>query len=158
MPAGHTPGATPCSYLGGGLGEGANQGVADGEVGRFGDAAFEGAQGSVKVDEATSARITLLAGDVSVGRLGGSAEIITQMGDIHIAEAVRGTVVLRTESSALGWAVRAPAAAPARTGQGGEWRRVADHASATWLGMVVARYEAEFLTFGNRAYAASGVA
>jgi len=67
-------------------------------VGRLGDVAFEGAQGSVKLDEAASARLTLLAGDVSVGRLGGPAEISTQKGDIHIAEAVRGTVVLRTES------------------------------------------------------------
>lgn len=66
-------------------------------VGRLGDVAFEGAQGSVKLDEAASARLTLLAGDVSVGRLGGPAEISTQKGDIHITEAVRGTVTLRTE-------------------------------------------------------------
>jgi DUF4097 and DUF4098 domain-containing protein YvlB len=67
-------------------------------VGRLGDVAVEGSQGSVKLDEAASARLTLLAGDVSVGRLGGPAEISTQKGDIHIAEAVRGTVVLRTAS------------------------------------------------------------
>lgn len=36
-------------------------------VGRLGDVAFEGAQGSVKLDEAASARIGVLAGDVSVG-------------------------------------------------------------------------------------------
>ncbi|MBC9730285.1 DUF4097 family beta strand repeat-containing protein [Streptomyces sp. TRM68367] len=67
-------------------------------VGRLGDVAFEGAQGSVKLDEAAYARLTLLAGDVSVGRLGGPAEISTQKGDIRIAEAVRGTVELRTEA------------------------------------------------------------
>ncbi|MGC9382864.1 DUF4097 family beta strand repeat-containing protein [Streptomyces sp. MH13] len=67
-------------------------------VGRLGDVTFEGAQGSVKLDEADSARLTVLAGDVSVGRLGGPAEIRTQKGDIRVAEAVRGTVVLRTES------------------------------------------------------------
>ncbi|MGC9501689.1 DUF4097 family beta strand repeat-containing protein [Streptomyces sp. WG7] len=67
-------------------------------VGRLGDVTFEGAQGSVKLDEADSARLTLLAGDVSIGRLGGAAEIRTQKGDISVAEAVRGTVVLRTES------------------------------------------------------------
>ncbi|MCJ1680592.1 DUF4097 domain-containing protein [Streptomyces sp. APSN-46.1] len=66
-------------------------------VGRLGDVAFEGAQGSVKLDEAASARLTLLAGDISVGRLGGPAEISTQKGDLRIAEAVRGTVTLRTE-------------------------------------------------------------
>ncbi|MER5470609.1 DUF4097 family beta strand repeat-containing protein [Streptomyces sp. NPDC002935] len=70
-------------------------------VGRLGDVAFEGAQGSVKLDEADSARLTLLAGDISVGRLGGPAQISTQKGDIRIAEAVRGTVVLRTEHGEL---------------------------------------------------------
>ncbi|WP_314410808.1 DUF4097 family beta strand repeat-containing protein [Streptomyces kroppenstedtii] len=67
-------------------------------VGRLGDVAFEGAQGSVKLDEATSARLSLLAGDVSVGRLGGPAEISVQKGDIRVTEAVRGTVVLRTSA------------------------------------------------------------
>ncbi|MFD7437637.1 DUF4097 family beta strand repeat-containing protein [Streptomyces sp. NPDC059861] len=66
-------------------------------VGRLGDVAFEGAQGSVKLDEAAQARLTLLAGDISVGRLGGPGEISTQKGDIRIAEAMRGTVTLRTE-------------------------------------------------------------
>ncbi|MEU0370476.1 DUF4097 family beta strand repeat-containing protein [Streptomyces sp. NPDC006283] len=70
-------------------------------VGRLGDVALEAAQGSVKLDEAASARLTLLAGDVSVGRLGGPAEISTQKGDIRIAEAKRGTVVLHTEAGEL---------------------------------------------------------
>ncbi|MGN9760920.1 DUF4097 family beta strand repeat-containing protein [Streptomyces sp. SD31] len=66
-------------------------------VGRLGDIAFEGAHGAVKIDEAASIRLTAADGDVSVGRLGGSAEISTQRGDIHIAEALRGTVVLTTQ-------------------------------------------------------------
>ncbi|MER6116769.1 DUF4097 family beta strand repeat-containing protein [Streptomyces sp. NPDC001743] len=66
-------------------------------VGRLGDVAFESAQGSVKLDEAESVRLTLQSGDVSVGRLRGSAEISTQKGDLRITEAVRGTVTLRTE-------------------------------------------------------------
>ncbi|WP_412079716.1 DUF4097 family beta strand repeat-containing protein (plasmid) [Streptomyces xanthophaeus] len=66
-------------------------------VGRLGDVAFEAANGSVKLDEADGVRLTLLAGDVSVGRLGGGAEISTQKGDLRITEAVRGTVTLRTE-------------------------------------------------------------
>jgi DUF4097 and DUF4098 domain-containing protein YvlB len=70
-------------------------------VGRLGDVAFEGSQASVKVDEAASARLTTLAGDVSVGRLGGSAQISTQKGDIRIAEAVRGTVTLRTQAGSI---------------------------------------------------------
>ncbi|OKK14760.1 hypothetical protein AMK16_29910 [Streptomyces sp. CB00455] len=67
-------------------------------VGRLGDVAFEGAHGSVKLDETDGARLTLLAGDVSVGRLGGPAQISTQKGDLRVTEAVRGTVVLRTEA------------------------------------------------------------
>ncbi|MGN9809385.1 DUF4097 family beta strand repeat-containing protein [Micromonospora sp. BQ11] len=67
-------------------------------VGRFGDVAFDGAHGAVTLDEAESVRLTCLAGDVSVGRLNGSAEISTAQGDIRIAEAVRGTVVLRTQA------------------------------------------------------------
>ncbi|GAA1350165.1 hypothetical protein GCM10009612_04310 [Streptomyces beijiangensis] len=67
-------------------------------VGRLGDVVFEGMHGSVKLDEAESARLTLLAGDVSVGRLSGPAEISTKKGDIRIAEAVSGAVVLRTEA------------------------------------------------------------
>ncbi|WP_392671987.1 DUF4097 family beta strand repeat-containing protein [Streptomyces sp. LN785] len=66
-------------------------------VGRLGDVTFEGAQGTVKLDEAASARLTVLAGDVSVGRLSGPAEINTHKGDITITEAVRGTVVLTTQ-------------------------------------------------------------
>ncbi|GAA3477037.1 DUF4097 family beta strand repeat-containing protein [Streptomyces yanii] len=70
-------------------------------VGRLGDVAFEGAQGSVELDEVASARLALLAGDVSVGRLGGPAEISTHKGDIRIGEAVRGTVELRTEAGEI---------------------------------------------------------
>ncbi|MCT4355063.1 DUF4097 domain-containing protein [Streptomyces sp. Je 1-79] len=67
-------------------------------VGRLGDVTFDVAQGAVKLDETGSARLTLLAGDVSVGRLGGAAEISTQKGDLRVTEAVRGTVTLRTEA------------------------------------------------------------
>ncbi|MDQ0797057.1 DUF4097 family beta strand repeat-containing protein [Streptomyces sp. B1I3] len=70
-------------------------------VGRLGDVAFESAQGSVKLDETASAHLTLLAGDVSVGRLGGPGEISTQQGDINITEAMGGTVELRTLSGGI---------------------------------------------------------
>ncbi|MFD9306932.1 DUF4097 family beta strand repeat-containing protein [Streptomyces sp. NPDC060048] len=70
-------------------------------VGRLGHVAFEGAQGSVKLDETAGARLTVLAGDVSVRRLGGPAEISTQKGDIHITEAAHGTVALRTEAGEI---------------------------------------------------------
>ncbi|GHG88634.1 DUF4097 family beta strand repeat-containing protein [Streptomyces lanatus] len=74
--------------------------VAAGElrgVGRLGDVTFETAQGPVKLDETSGARLTVLDGDISVGRLSGPAEISTQRGDIRIAEAVRGAVVLTTQ-------------------------------------------------------------
>ncbi|MCG5437352.1 DUF4097 family beta strand repeat-containing protein [Micromonospora foliorum] len=67
-------------------------------VGRFGDVSFDGAQGHIKLDEVASVRLTTSAGDVSIGRLNGPAEIKTQKGDIRITEAVRGAVVLRTDA------------------------------------------------------------
>ncbi|UFR03633.1 DUF4097 domain-containing protein [Streptomyces sp. Go40/10] len=66
-------------------------------VGRLGDVVFEGQQATVKLDETASARLSVQAGDISVGRLGGPADISTQKGDLRIAEAVRGAVTLRTE-------------------------------------------------------------
>ena len=70
-------------------------------VGRLGDVAFEAAQGSVELDEAASARLSLQSGDVLVGRLSGPAQISTHQGDLRITEAVRGTVTLRTESGEI---------------------------------------------------------
>jgi Putative adhesin len=64
-------------------------------VGRLGDVAGE-AYGAVKIDQAASVRMAAHAGDVSIGRLTGPAEISTQMGNINIAEATADTVVLRT--------------------------------------------------------------
>ncbi|KOU50965.1 hypothetical protein ADK55_18225, partial [Streptomyces sp. WM4235] len=89
-------------------------------VGRLGDVTFEGAQGTVKLDETASARLTLLAGDISVGRLGGPARISTQKGDLHITEAVRGTVALRTEAGdiTVGAARGVSASLDAGTGHG----------------------------------------
>jgi DUF4097 and DUF4098 domain-containing protein YvlB len=67
-------------------------------IGRFGDVTFDGSHGSIKLDEAASVRLTTDAGDIEVGRIDGPAEISTQKGDIRVAEAVRGTVVLRTQA------------------------------------------------------------
>ncbi|WP_410784821.1 DUF4097 family beta strand repeat-containing protein [Kribbella sp. C-35] len=66
-------------------------------TGRFGDVVIESAQGPIDLEDVASARITSSASDVSVGRLNGPAEIRTSKGDIRIAEAVRGAVVLRTD-------------------------------------------------------------
>ncbi|MFC8275020.1 DUF4097 family beta strand repeat-containing protein [Streptomyces sp. NPDC057271] len=67
-------------------------------VGRLGQVVFTAAQGTVKLDEAATVRLAVQAGDVSVGRLGGDAEIRTLKGDLRVTEAVRGAVVLRTEA------------------------------------------------------------
>ena len=65
-------------------------------LGGRGAVAFEGPQGSVKIDEAESAQPhppRLRRCGRPPGR---SAEIGAQEDDLHISEAVRGTVVLRT--------------------------------------------------------------
>ncbi|MFC9672604.1 DUF4097 family beta strand repeat-containing protein [Streptomyces sp. NPDC056949] len=67
-------------------------------VGRLGDVTFEGAQGPVKLDETSGARLALQAGDILIGRLNGPAHISTHKGDLNIAEATSGTVELRTTS------------------------------------------------------------
>jgi len=69
--------------------------------GRFGDVSFDGAYGEIAVDEVAGLRLQALAGDVSVGRLKGSAEITTSKGNIRIGEAAGGHVVLRTQSGDL---------------------------------------------------------
>ncbi|KJY36626.1 MULTISPECIES: DUF4097 family beta strand repeat-containing protein [unclassified Streptomyces] len=69
--------------------------------GRLGDVTFESSNGTVELDETASARLALLAGDITVGRLGGPGEISTEKGDIRITEAVHGVVTLRTVSGDL---------------------------------------------------------
>jgi len=70
-------------------------------VGRLGDVAFDGAYRQIKIDEAASVRLTAVDGDVEIGRLDGPAQISTARGDIRITEAVRGTVVLATQSGGI---------------------------------------------------------
>ena len=66
-------------------------------TGPLGDVVVEGAQGPIDLQDVASARIASSASDVSIGRLNGPAEIRTSKGDIRIAEAVRGDLVLRTD-------------------------------------------------------------
>jgi DUF4097 and DUF4098 domain-containing protein YvlB len=76
-------------------------------VGRLGDIVFDGAYHQITIDEATSVRLTAIDGDVEVGRLDGPAQITTTRGDIRITEAVRGTVVLTTQTGAISVAAAA---------------------------------------------------
>lgn len=69
--------------------------------GELGDVTYDSSQGTVKVDQAATARLTTVDGDITVGHLGGDAEIRTVKGDIVITEATRGTVTLRTETGAI---------------------------------------------------------
>ncbi|MFE7210436.1 DUF4097 family beta strand repeat-containing protein [Streptomyces sp. NPDC057611] len=87
-------------------------------VGRLGDVVFEGAYRQIKIDEAASVRLTAIDGDVEVGRLGGPAEISTARGDIRITEAVRGTVVLRTQSGDISVAAAGGVSAALDAGTG----------------------------------------
>ncbi|MBQ1036899.1 DUF4097 family beta strand repeat-containing protein [Micromonospora sp. C81] len=89
-------------------------------VGRLGDVTFDGAYRQIKIDEAASVRLTAIDGDVEVGRLTGPAEISTARGDIRIAEAVHGAVVLTTQSGdiSVGAAAGVSAALDAGTGHG----------------------------------------
>ncbi|MFJ9769686.1 DUF4097 family beta strand repeat-containing protein [Kitasatospora sp. NPDC101157] len=89
-------------------------------VGRLGDVTLRAAQGTVKLDETAGADLALQAGDITVGRLGGAAEIRTQKGDLRVAEAVGGTVTLRTEYGQIevGAARGVSAALDAGTGHG----------------------------------------
>ncbi|ROS41359.1 DUF4097 family beta strand repeat-containing protein [Amycolatopsis thermoflava] len=67
-------------------------------TGRLGEVTVEGAHGEIELDEAAAVRVETQAGDVTVGRLTGPARISTRKGDIRIAEAECGEVVLRTEA------------------------------------------------------------
>jgi DUF4097 and DUF4098 domain-containing protein YvlB len=66
-------------------------------TGSLGAVVISSAHGSIELEDAATAKLSLTAGDVSVGRLHGSAEIRTSKGDIRIAEAVSGALDLRTE-------------------------------------------------------------
>ncbi|TCO59664.1 DUF4097 family beta strand repeat-containing protein [Actinocrispum wychmicini] len=70
-------------------------------VGRLGDVTFDGAYSQITIDHAASLRLTAVDGDVHVGHLDGPAQITTTRGDIHITEATRDTVVLRTQAGGI---------------------------------------------------------
>ena len=70
-------------------------------AGQLGDVTFDSSQATVTVDQAATARLTTVDGDITVGRLDGETEIRTVRGDIAITEATSGTVVLRTQTGAI---------------------------------------------------------
>ncbi|GHB50923.1 hypothetical protein GCM10010347_20770 [Streptomyces cirratus] len=94
-------------------------------VGRLGDITFDGAYRQIKIDEVASLRLTATDGDVEVGRLGGPAEISTARGDIRIAEAVRGKVVLSTHQGDI--SVTAAPGVSASLDAGTSYGRISNH-------------------------------
>ncbi|WP_061299728.1 DUF4097 family beta strand repeat-containing protein [Herbidospora cretacea] len=87
-------------------------------VGRLGDVSIEAAQGTVKLDETAGARLTLQAGDISVGRLGGAARLTTQKGDLSVTEAMGGALTLRTEAGDISVCAAAGVSASLDAGTG----------------------------------------
>ncbi|MFJ1877895.1 DUF4097 family beta strand repeat-containing protein [Streptomyces sp. KS_5] len=89
-------------------------------VGRLGDITFNGAYRHTKIDEAAGVRLTATDSDIEIGRLTGPAQITTQRGTIRIAEAVTGTLDLRTQTGdiTVGAATGISAALDASTGYG----------------------------------------
>ena len=70
-------------------------------VGRLGEVTLEAAQATVKLDETTTAHLTLSTGEITIGRLTGPAEISTRKGAIEITEAVRGPLTLHTDAGPI---------------------------------------------------------
>lgn len=105
-------------------------------VGRLGEVAVEGASGSIKLDEATTARLTLQFGDVTIGRLGGSGELSTQKGDLTVTEAVEGTVTLHTGQGSI--SVGAASGTSASLDAGTSFGRIHNTLKDTGAGAVLA--------------------
>ena len=70
-------------------------------TGPLGEVTLDSAQATVSVEQAATARLTVVDGDITAGRLGGDAQIRTARGDIQVTEATQGTLVLRTETGAI---------------------------------------------------------
>jgi hypothetical protein len=69
--------------------------------GPLGEVTLDSAQATVTLGQAATARITIVDGDITAGHLGGDAQLRTARGDIHITEATRGTLELRTQTGAI---------------------------------------------------------
>ncbi|MFJ5999391.1 DUF4097 family beta strand repeat-containing protein [Streptomyces sp. NPDC092370] len=80
-------------------------------VGKLGNVTLQGAQATAKLDETATAHLTIHTGDITIGRLTGSAHISTRKGDLNITEATHGTLTLHTEHGDITLAT--PRATPA---------------------------------------------
>ena len=80
-------------------------------TGPLGEVTLDSAQATVSVEQAATARITVVDGDITAGHLGGDAQLRTARGSIRITEATRGTLQLRTQTGAITVAAAAGASA-----------------------------------------------
>ncbi|RSD25764.1 DUF4097 family beta strand repeat-containing protein [Amycolatopsis eburnea] len=87
-------------------------------VGRLGAVVVETESGSIDLDEAATAHVTTRAGDISIGRLTGDAELRTSKGDLRVVEAGPGTVRLHTEAGDIEIGAGVSAALDAGTSHG----------------------------------------
>jgi DUF4097 and DUF4098 domain-containing protein YvlB len=70
-------------------------------TGRLADVSLESARATVEVEEAATARLATVDGDITVARLGGDADIRTARGGIQVGEATGGTLVLHSVTGAI---------------------------------------------------------
>lgn len=70
-------------------------------TGRLGEVVFDGGYRTVELAEVAGAQLKVHTGEVTIGRLTGSAQISNGTGDITVAEAVAGAVELRTEAGSI---------------------------------------------------------
>ncbi|RKE20081.1 DUF4097 family beta strand repeat-containing protein [Streptomyces sp. TLI_171] len=70
-------------------------------VGRLGEVTLDTARGTVKLDEAAGATLTLQDGSIEIGRLTGPADLTTTRGDLTVTEATRGALRLTTQSGSI---------------------------------------------------------
>lgn len=69
--------------------------------GRLGEVSFDSSQATISVEEAATARLATVDGDITVGRLSGNAQVRTVQCDVTVAEATSGMVVLATQTGAI---------------------------------------------------------
>jgi DUF4097 and DUF4098 domain-containing protein YvlB len=67
-------------------------------TGPLGDLTLDSAQATVTVDQAATARLASVDGNITVGHLAGDSEIRTARGAITVTDATGGAVVLTTQS------------------------------------------------------------
>jgi hypothetical protein len=67
-------------------------------AGPLGDITLDGAQATVQIGHAATARLAVTDADITIGRLDGDADIRAVRGDIHITRATRGALTLATQA------------------------------------------------------------